>query len=318
MNQSSGRRAALALACSLLMSACIAPHGPKTDPRPGSIPLAASSPEIRVADLEAHVAALTDPRTEGRGTGTPGEAVAADWLARAFAAAGLAPAGDDGGWTQAFDFTAGVSLGDGNRLIVNGREAALDEQWRPLAFSREGAFSAAEVVFAGYGLVAPASDGQAAHDDFDALDVRNRWVLVFRDLPQDLDTERRRQLRRYAGLRYKAMLARDRGARGVLFVSGPLGRFRETLAPLRFDASLAGTSIAAITIDDDLAASLVAGSGRSLSDWQDAAGDTIAEASGRTVATPLPAARVEGEIDLRTERRTVDWSWATPRAHSRS
>ena len=58
-----------------------------------AIPLAPSSPEIREADLRAHVAALTDELAEGRATGTAGEEAAADWLIRAFARAGLAPAG---------------------------------------------------------------------------------------------------------------------------------------------------------------------------------------------------------------------------------
>ena len=121
----------------------------------GPITVEASSPPITAKDLDARIAALTDPRTEGRGTGTPGEAAAADWLGRAFVAAGLVPAGD--AWEHVFEFTAGVSLGPDNRFEVDGAAAELDRDWRPLAFSRAGAFEASDVVFVGYGLVAPAA-----------------------------------------------------------------------------------------------------------------------------------------------------------------
>ncbi len=215
-------------------------------------------PEISVADLERRIAALTAPETEGRATGQPGEARAAAILAGAFADAGLAPAGDDGDWLHAFEFTAGVSLGANNAFEFDGRAAELDRAWRPLAFSRSGTFEAAPIVFAGYGLVAPETGDRPAIDDYKGLEVRDRWVMVLRDLPAALDVEGRRALRRHAALRYKAMVARDRGARGILFVSGPRGRFREPLAPLRFDASLAGTSVAAVSISDELAETILA------------------------------------------------------------
>ena len=219
---------------------------------------AQSVPAIRADDLERRIAALTSPVTEGRATGSAGEAHAAAMIVDAFDAAGLVPAGDDGGWLHAFEFTAGVSLGSANALELDERPAALDRDWRPLAFSRSGSFEAAPIVFAGYGLVAPADGDRPAIDDYAGLDVRDRWVMVLRDLPTELQADRRRLLRRHAALRYKAMIARDKGARGILFVGGPRGRFREALAPLRFDASLAGTSVAALSISDDLAQSILA------------------------------------------------------------
>ena len=86
------------------------------------------------------------------------------------------------------------------------------------------------------------------HDGPADLDVEGCWVLALRDLPGSIEGEVRQELRRFSSLRYKSMLARDRGARGVLFASGPAGQFRHELVPLRFDASLAGTSIALVSI----------------------------------------------------------------------
>ncbi|MBY0401932.1 peptidase M28, partial [Myxococcota bacterium] len=207
------------------------------DPKAGApLPLPASEPGIRADDFRAHVAALTDPRTEGRATGSPGEALAADYVERSMRALGLEPAGDAGTYRHRFEYSAGVALGPGNRLADgSGTALEVDVDWRPLAFSKSGEIAEAAVVFAGYGLVAPAEGARAPVDEYAGLEVAGRFVMVLRDLPTDLDPAGRQGLQRYASLRHKAMIARDRGAVGILFVNGPRSGFREALAPLRFD-----------------------------------------------------------------------------------
>src|SRR5262249_11590398 len=147
---------------------------------------------------------------------------------------------------------AGVSLGADNTLLLRSsrgeQEYAVDKDWRPLTFSQTGSFDPAGVVFAGYGIVAPASDGHGEYDAYAHLDVTNKWVMVLRYLPEGISPELRQHLNRYASLRYKTMVARDRGARGVIVVSGPNAQVKEQLVPLSFDASLAVTSIGAITV----------------------------------------------------------------------
>lgn len=291
---------------------------PKDAPRPPRPPLR-TRPEIDRGDLARHVRALTHPMTAGRRAGSPGEQVAADYLADAFARIGLAPAGDDGDYRHRFDFTSGVALGDENHLELTERAAAvdgtadeaqdatsrplvLDRDWRPLAFSRSGEVEASPVVFAGYGLVAAGEGaGGSGHaiDDYAEVDVSDAWVLVFRDLPQSLEPEARQALQRHASLRYKAMIARDRGARGILFVSGPRGRFREELVPLRFDASLAGTRIAVVSLTDEAAEALLAETGRSLDAIQ-------ARTDARVLATVAGSGPAEGDPAFRLERVGLD------------
>ena len=260
---------------------------------------------ISEADLRAHVEALASPPTEGRLTGTPGERIATSYVARAFRSIGLEPAGDGGTYFQPFGFTAGISLGDGNALVVRGggtepeRTFVVDTDWRPFAFSSEGDVDAAGVVFAGYGIVAPEGAGQRAVDSYAGLDVKDRWVLVFRYVPGGLSPESRRHLHRYSSLRHKAMVARDRGAIGILVASGPNSKVREELAPLAFDVSLAGTSIAAISITDAVAETLVAPSGQSLGALHDAA-----DADSATRGFPLADVEVAATVALEQQRRT--------------
>jgi len=63
-------------------------------------PLPAKDAAITRAELEHHVRFLASDELEGRGFGTSGSQRAARYLAQALAAAGLEPAGVEGGWFQ--------------------------------------------------------------------------------------------------------------------------------------------------------------------------------------------------------------------------
>ncbi len=264
-----------------------------------------TEPAISEVDLRAYVEALSSDTTEGRLTGTRGERIATSYVARVFRSIGLEPAGEDGGYFQPFGFTAGVSLGPDNRLRIETPAAGaspplvVDQDWRPFAFSSEGEIPVASVVYAGYGIVAPASDGQRAIDSYAGLDVKDRWVLVFRYMPEGLSPESRQHLHLYSSLRHKAMVARDRGARGLLVASGPNSKVREQLAELRFDVSLAGSGIAAVSLTDAVADALVAPAGHTIAALQDKA-----DADSSSRGFPLPDVRVGATISLETLRQT--------------
>lgn len=274
---------------------------------------------ITAADLRHHISILASEEMDGRRTGTAGEQRATDYVASVFASLGLAPAGDDGTFFQQFAFTAGVSLGPTNQLTLQTGEAeraqtyTVDKDWRPLAFSKTGTITPTEVVFAGYGIVAPAADGFEEYDSYGHLDVTNKWVVVFRYVPEGITPEFRQHLNRYANLRYKAMVARDRGARGLMVVSGPNSKVKNQLVTLSFDASLAGTSIAALSVTDPLAEQLVQPSGRSLKELQDTL-DTGELIPGFAIPHRLLAATVDIQQERRTGRNVLARLTARERA----
>ena len=191
---------------------------------------------ITADDVRTHVLNLASERMAGRLTGTEGERLAGDYVAEAFAAVGLSPA--EAGYFQAFDFTAGARLGPDNSLRVEGsgitgdRAPVVGEDWRPLAFSRVGSVDASGILFTGYGIVAPEGDGIPAYDSYADLEADGKWVLVFRYLPEDVPNLTRQHLYRHANLRFKTIAARDRGARGLIVVSGPNARIKQQLVPL--------------------------------------------------------------------------------------
>lgn len=264
---------------------------------------ATTEPEIRAEDLRIHIEHLASPKMEGRMTGTDGERMATEYVARYLEDLGLQPEGDDGTFYQSFEFTAGIALGAGNHLALQTAEEStpypVDEAWRPLAFSKMGKIDTTGVVFAGYGLVAPATEDQEEYDSYVHLDVTDQWVMVFRGLPDDVTPSRRQHLARHGSLRYKAMLARDRGAKGILVVSGPQGGYNDELVTLAFDVSLGTTSIGAISLADAPAAALLAQADRDLGDVQ-----TELDNGAPVMGFPIPGVTLDAEIWLDNRKGT--------------
>jgi hypothetical protein len=190
---------------------------------------AAPPAEIPPEALLAHIRFLASDELKGRGNGTEGLDRAADYIARAFSAAGLSPAGAGGTWFQPFDLIAGLTVGSGNRLSIEhgGRRVsfALGVSYYPLAVTAGEGVSAPSaglervpLVFAGYGLSAPAR----GYDDYAGVDVAGKAVLVFTHEPQERDASSRLNGSRpmeEAGLDAKAAAARGRGAVALLAVS---------------------------------------------------------------------------------------------------
>ncbi len=269
---------------------------------PGEVPEPPdSAADISSDDLRRHVEILASDVMEGRLTGSKGEALATDYVAKAFARLGLEPAGDDGSYFQPFDFTADVTLGEDNALAISGIEASpeLDRDWRPLGLSKEGETEPAGIVFAGYGVVAPEGENQGAYDSYEGLDVEGKWAMVFRRLPQDIGAERRQHLHRYADLGYKAAVARERGAVGLIVVSGPNGGFDDELAPLGFDAATAGSTLGAISIGDDLAAVILSDLGKDLERLQN-----DLDEGEQVPGFAIPDLEIRATIDLEQQIKT--------------
>jgi Tol biopolymer transport system component len=250
------------------------------------------NPEITAADLRKEVEWLADEKREGRMTGTVGAEQTAKWLADYFRGAGLKSFSED--YALPFRFNAGERvLPDKTKLEISAGEAKspavskLESDFRPLAFSENGE-ARGEVVFAGYGLVVP-GEGAARYDSYAGLDVKDKIVLILRYVPEAVDQARRAQLNRYAGLRYKTMLARERGAKAVLVVTGPNSPNAGQLIALNNDNTNASSGIIAASVSGSAADSLLAPSNKKLKDLQTALDQENPHAEGGFV---LPKVKV--------------------------
>ncbi|MEE2825349.1 MAG: M20/M25/M40 family metallo-hydrolase [Planctomycetota bacterium] len=235
----------------------------------------ATTPSFDQADLIKHVDYLCREELGGRMTGSPGEKKATAYVAAYLDSLGIQADGDNGTWYQNFEFPAGSRLGPDNQLSSRSESGSqergyeLDREWRPLSFSGTGKIQPASVVFAGYGIVAPPAENQEEYDSYVHLDVKDKWVLVFRYMPENISAERRQYLQYHSSLRKKAMEARDKGARGIIVVSGPNSNVKNELVPLQNDFANAGSSVAAMSISDDVANRWLSAQGKDLQALQE-------------------------------------------------
>jgi Tol biopolymer transport system component len=278
----------------------------KTDsPRAPAVPRD-FSPAIRESDLRGEIEYLASDALEGRMTGTRGAELAADFIARELARAGLKAVGTNDGWFQRFEFTSGV------RVLTNKNELALttdgatrsfepEKEVRPLSFTANGSVEG-PVAFVGYGLTVPGKDG---YDSYAGMDVSNKIVLALRYVPEAVEPKRRQELNRYAGLRYKAMNARERGARAILFVTGPNSPNSGGLADLTFDSSLAGSGIVAASVSSNVAEGLLGPAGKNLKDLQTSLDSENPHAEGSFAISNLIVRVVAAVEQIRKTDRNV-------------
>jgi len=220
------------------------------------------------------------------GDRSPGASMAAEMLAAYFKKTGLAPLGQS--YFQPFQFDAGGEVGGGQK--PNGRADAggrglrgEDGEWgeesdlwratvragqgfRPLPFSdsgrnrRRGGLRGLRPLGAG--------DGAARYNSYDGLDVKDKVVLLLRYVRRAWMRRAGRSSIGMPGCATKVMLARERGAKAVLVVSGPNSPQAGELLPLTGDGALAGSGVLAASISGAAADALLAPSGKKLKDLQ--------------------------------------------------
>lgn len=268
---------------------------------PDFAPKPVSSTAISEADLRRHVEALASEAMEGRLTGAPGGERAAEYVASAFRAYGLNPAGEGGGYRQKFPFTAGVRLGQDNALslTIGARAVPLrpDVDWRPLSFSSTGALAPADVVFAGYGLRAPKDGDNPEYDSYAHLDVEGKWVLVYRGLPNDISSKMRIHLSRFSDMRYKASTARANKAAGIIFAPAP-GLEAEELPKLSYETGSGPSALPVIAVNTATAAAMLAEARTDI-----AALTRRLDAGELAQGLPLTGVKLGATISLAYERR---------------
>ena len=94
--------------------------------------------------LEAHVQYLADDKLEGRRTGTKGEQLAFEYIAKQFETIGLQPKGATNnnasqGYGLPFEINEGKSADTSTHFIINGSALSLGTDYFPFAFSANGA-----------------------------------------------------------------------------------------------------------------------------------------------------------------------------------
>ena len=219
-------------------------------------------PSITVAELKNHVEILASEDYAGRKTGTEGELKATEYVAEEFEKIGLDPGGSSNSYFQEFEFTSGIEIKKTSSLIIQSpkkskQQFQLNKDWRPVNWSATGSLINKEVVWAGYGIHAPEEKQFKEYSSFVHLDVKDKLVMILRYMPENISSEHRQHLSRYSSLRYKAMTLRDKGAAGMIIVSGPASAVKKELISKDSGVTSSPTSIPVISITDNTAKTLL-------------------------------------------------------------
>jgi Zn-dependent M28 family amino/carboxypeptidase len=172
--------------------------------------------------IRAHVRFLAHDLLEGRGPGTRGGQLAAEYIATQFALAGARPAGDDGTYFQNVPFIAvHTDVDKTSFTFVPANGAPIDLKYGEdyLTKNQTGAATAdldAPIVFVGYGIDAP----EYQWNDFTGVDVKGKVLLVIVNEPPSNDENffKGKALTYYGRWTYKYEEAARRGALGVLII----------------------------------------------------------------------------------------------------
>ncbi len=160
--------------------------------------------------LKQHISTLADDAMEGRETGTPGEKMAYEYLMKEFRVVGLLPMGS-AGYIQPFPFNAGSFMGTKNSLKVNKKAFKAGEEFYPLAYSANKAFSGNSIMV-GYGISAP------GRNDYERLkDLKGKVFVMESGFPEEMDPHSK--MAEFADFRTRIDTAIAKGAVGIVFIN---------------------------------------------------------------------------------------------------
>lgn len=218
-------------------------------------------PALDVARLEAHVRFLADDRLEGRGVGTEGIEIAAEYVAGEFEMAGLAPAGENHTFFQTLEVTTGQQLTDEAGLMIDRvGDGELHEDFLPFSLSASESFEG-PLAFVGYGV----TNEEAGYDDYAGFEAGGKVLLMFLHEPHDEDRESKfgdeaPSLR--ARLDSKSRLAREHGAVGALIVNPPKHHDETAeLSPFHTDAPIRQFALPMLQVSRAFAARILDAAG---------------------------------------------------------
>jgi Peptidase family M28/PA domain len=207
------------LAAALLLSSTLAAGRPAGQ--------AGESPEVRQAAskitedvLRAHTKFLASDLLEGRGPATRGDALAEAYLQAQMESMGLKPGAPGGGWIQkvplvgvkaAFPGPAAFRSERGSAQgMPGGNFVAFSGVQKPAAKIED-----AEIVFVGYGIVAP----EYRWDDYKDADLTGKVLLMMNNDPEsDPNLFAGRTRLWYGRWDYKYLMAAKKGAAGAIII----------------------------------------------------------------------------------------------------
>jgi Peptidase family M28/PDZ domain len=266
--------------------------------------------------LRQHVTYLASDALEGRRTGSAGANDAAHYIAGEFSQIGLRPAFQNirnprnrgearSNYQQKFPYVAGVELGNHNSLrliprtkipptgrtgtITEPLEFRIGEDWMALGFSSSDRIESAPATFVSYGITA----SELNYDDYAGARLNGDIAIALSGTP-DGDNPHG-QFSRYEDVRWKAIAARNAGAKALFVVAREENFKEDPLWRLRYRNSAGDAGLPVAVISRQTAKVILSAGGMpgSISDLEKLLRDATATSakagpSGETNRKPAP------------------------------
>jgi Zn-dependent M28 family amino/carboxypeptidase len=198
---------------------------------------------VKSDKLLQHIQTLASDEFEGRAPGTKGEELTVNYLIEQFKRLGLKPGNPDGSYAQKVPLV-GYTPQPSAAFTIGGKQMPLaseDYLARSPRFTPETRVENSDVIFVGYGVVAP----EYGWDDFKGVDVKGKTIVMLINdpaIPDPVDPNKLdekmfkgRAMTYYGRWTYKYEIASEKGAAAAIIVheSGPAGYPFASLASWR-------------------------------------------------------------------------------------
>jgi aminopeptidase YwaD len=252
--------------------------------------------------LQQHVKHLASEALEGRRTGTKGATEAARYIAAEFKRVGLEPVardakrnGSESRYLQPFPYVAGVTLGKENKFILGNNKLAAGVDWLPLGFSSSAKVTG-KLVFVGHGITA----SELNHNDYANAKAEGQIALALQGTPDGSNPHGR--FGRFEGVRWKAVAARNAGAKALVVIASETNFKDDRLTRLVYDNTGGDAGLPVIVLSRAAADRLLAASNTSLSQLEQSTPDGKpltgpVNLSTDVVRTEAPAYNVVGMLE---------------------
>lgn len=213
--------------------------------------------DITIHELKAHIEFLASDQLKGRQPGTAESTISANYLATQLKKYGYKLLGKKG--LQHFDIIPKITLGENNTFRVNDFSALPGTDFSPASFSSNASLKA-DAIVVGYGFNIDADS--LKWNDYEGIEAKGKWVIIMRGDPEPDNLSS--VFVRYSSDISKILTAKDKGAAGVILVSGPAYDEKDALTPLSGAEAINNAGIPVISIKRHIADKLLAPTGKTI------------------------------------------------------
>ncbi len=304
-----------AMAAFTFACATTAPQSNSTNAPIAPADTKAAIESIKSDELLSHIKTLASDEFEGRAPGTKGEERTVNYLTEQFKKIGLKPGNPDGTYIQKVPL-AGFTPQPTMSFQVGRKQMAFDHATdyiaRSLRYVPDVKVENSEVVFVGYGVVAP----EYGWDDYKGVDVKGKTVVFLINdpaIPDPADPTKLddklfkgKAMTYYGRWTYKFEIASEKGAAAAIIVheTGPAGYPFAALASWRqesFDIRTPDKNMSRVAVEswitDVKAKELFAAAGQNF--------DALKKAALGRDFKPMPLG-VKANVTVKSALREVD------------